>query len=253
MNGRDGNGYADDPGLVWTRESNWHLRLPKPPEDFPGEASFELTRKEADFLQGRLEERCPGTLLAWLARNGSDEPAANFWDDPNVLGAPDGILGMVELARRFSLHVEGIPLLYNLLVAERRRDTGGQDDGKLIEEYSARLAEWAAREADEAPYEANALWTLVARIGRRLPSLQKQFVESWSQRIADLNPDTVANDLWLRTLVEQRELRLKGSRARLANLNRLEDWNGGVGIGRMDFRWVRVRQFLKDLHRGLAA
>ena len=78
--GRDGLDHADDSGVVWTREPNWHPRLPKPPDGFPGEASFELTREEADFLQGRLEERCAGTLLAWLARNGSDHPAESFWD-----------------------------------------------------------------------------------------------------------------------------------------------------------------------------
>ena len=56
-----------------------------------------------------------------------------------------------------------------------------------------------------------------------------------------------------RTLVTERELRLKGARARLANQSRLRDWSPGVGVGRMDFRWFRVRQLLVDLHRGLAA
>ena len=63
----------------------------------------------------------------------------------------------------------------------------------------------------------------------------------------------VADDPSLRTLVTERELRLKGARARLANPNRLREWTPGVGVGRMDFRWVRVRQFMLDLHRGLAA
>ena len=55
----------------------------------------------------------------------------------------------------------------------------------------------------------------------------------------------------LHHLVEQRELQLKGGRARLANQGRLLDWSGSVGVGRMDFRWFRVRQLLIDLHRGL--
>ena len=39
--------------------------------------------------------------------------------------------------------------------------------------------------------------------------------------------------------------------SRLANANRLLDWSGSVGVGRMGFRWFRVRQLLTDLHGGL--
>ena len=251
---RNGDGRADDPGIVWTREPNWHPRLPAPPPGFPWEASFALTPDEADFLRGRLEERCAGTLLAWLARNGSSAPAKHLWDDPDAQRAPASIRDIVELARRFSLHVEGMPLLYNLLVAERRREALGTDEDDLIEAYRAELAEWAAREAAEnQPYKPEALWELVVRGGRSVRHPQRLFIESWSRRIADLDPGTVADDPQLRTLVAQRELRLKGPRARLANPNRLRDWAPDVGVGRMDFRWVRVRQFMIDLHRGLAA
>ena len=213
-----------------------------------------MTSEEADFLRGRLEERCAGTLLAWLARNGSSAPAKHVWDDPDARRAPVSIRDIVELARRFSLHVEGMPLLYNLLVAKRRREALGTDEDDLIEAYRAELAEWAAREAAEnQPYKPEALWELVVRGGRSLRPPQRLFIESWSRRIAELDPGMVADDRELRTLVTQRELRLKGPRARLANPNRLRDWAPGVGVGRMDFRWVRVRQFMMDLHRGLAA
>ena len=251
---RGGVGRADDPGVVWTQEPNWHPRLPAPPSGFPREASFALTCDEADFLRGRLEERCAGTLLAWLARNGCAAPAEHLWDDPDARRAPGPIRDTVELARRFSLHVEGMPLLYNLLAAERRRTELGTDDDDAIEKYRAELAEWEAREADESrPYEPQALWELVVRQGGRAPRPQRAFIESWSRRIAQLDPAHVADDDQLRTLITERECSLKGPRARLANVNRLRDWSPGVGVGRMDFRWVRVRQFLIDLHQGLAA
>ena len=186
---RSGVGRADDPGVVWTREPNWHPRLPPPPAGFPWEASFALTHDEADFLRGRMEERCPGTLLAWLARNGSAAPAEYVWADPDAHRAPRSIRDIVELARRFSLHVEGIPLLYNLLVAERRRDALGTDDEGSIEEFRAKLAEWAAREgAEDQPYEPEALWGLVVRRGGNLRYPQRLFIESWSRRIAELDP-----------------------------------------------------------------
>ena len=254
VDGRGGVGRADDPGVIWSQDAHWHPRLPDPPDNFSWETSFALTHDEADFLRGRLEERCAGTLLAWLARNGSDSPAEDAWKDPDALRAPAGIRKTLELARRFSLHIEGMPLLYNLVVAERRRDVLDSDEEARIHEFCASLAEWAAREAEEAqPYDPEVLWDLVDRRGGRLPYPQRLFIESWSRRIAELDPNMVAADDRLRTLVTERELRLKGARARLANRNRLMDWRPGVGVGRMDFRWIRVRQFLIDLHRGLAA
>ena len=74
VDGRGVVGRADDPGVIWSRQAHWHPRLPEPPMGFPWRASFALTPDEADFLRGRVEERCGGTLLAWLVRNGSDSP-----------------------------------------------------------------------------------------------------------------------------------------------------------------------------------
>ncbi len=254
VDGRGVAGRADDPGVIWSQQAHWHPRLPEPPKEFPWQASFALTSEEADFLRGRVEERCAGTLLAWLVRNGSDSPAEKVWDDPDARRAPEHIRETLELARRFSLHVEGVPLLYNLIVAERRRELLDLDEAESIDEFRAGLAEWAAEEADEQrPFEPDALWEIAVRRGRRTPTPQRVFVESWSRRIAELDPYRLADDDRLRALVIQRELQLKGARARLANRNRLVDWTRGIGIGRMDFRWFRVRQFMIDLHRGFAA
>ena len=259
VDGRGIVGRADDPGVIWSQQAHWHPRLPAPPTGFPSEASFALTPDEADFLRGRVEERCAGTLLAWLVRNGSDSPAESVWDDPDARRAPERIRETLELARRFSLHVEGMPLLYSLLVAEQRREILDADEAESIDESRAALAEWAAEEADEdRRFEPDALWELVVRRGGRLPPYQRFFIESWSRRIAELDPDQVADDHRLRTLITEREWRLKGGRARLRNRNRLLDWTppragaGRRGV-RMDFRWFRVRQFLIDLHRGFAA
>ncbi len=254
VNGRGIVGRADDPGVIWSQQPHWHPRLPKPPKGFPWEASFALTHDEADFLRGRVEERCVGTLLAWLVRNGSDAPAAAVWDDPDALRSTGQVRDDLELARRFSLHVEGMPLLYNLLVAERRCEVLEADEAENVDRFRADLAEWANRESDEeGPFDPDELWELVVRRDGHLPRPQRVFIEGWSRRLAELVPDGVADDRRLRTLIAEREWRLKGVRARLQNQNRLLDWTPGVGVGRMDFRWSRVRRFLIDLHRGLAA
>lgn len=248
----DGIGRADDPGVVFSRERNWHAHLPNPPNGFPHGATFELRRDEADFLQGRIIERCQGSILAWLAVEGSDAPAEDLWADPDALSAPEPASRPFAIARRFSLHVEGMPLLYNLLLAERCRE---REDGRgeLIDDYRDRIGEWAQREAEEGPYEVEALWQFVAGQGTPVRPPQRDFVERWGERIREIGAQAVADDGTLRGLVAEREQTLKGPRARLINDTRLLDWNGSVGVGRMDFRWSRVRGLLRDLHRGLAS
>src|SRR5690606_2113147 len=178
---------ADDPGVIWTHEPTWHPRLPPAPKSFPAEASFALTRDEADFVQGRIEERCPRTLLAWLAREGSANLADALWEEPAALTAGDYITRVVELARRFSLHVEGGPLLYNLLLAELRAERhSNEKDGELIERYRTRLTAWADQESREAPFRMDDLWRFVAEQGGHVPRPQRTFVEAWSERVRDV-------------------------------------------------------------------
>ena len=253
LHGRGAEETADDPGVIRSRQPNWHPRLPGPPPEFPYEASFDLTREEAAFLQGRLEDRCAGTLLAWLAREGSDAPSDGcFWDDGAATRAPADLGHTIERARRFSLHVEGMPLLYNLLLAGRRHSEHGGDE-EPIEQYRQEIDEWAAKEAVENFYDPGELWTFAASCQVRVPRMQRHFVEAWSTRLSDIGPAAIADDRGLRTLIESRERQLKGPRARLHDPARLLDWSGRVGVGRMNFRWHRVRQMLLDLHGGLAA
>jgi len=244
--------HTDDPGVVWERTFTWHPRLPDPPDGFPSVADFHLTADEADFLGGRIQECCAGSLLAWLALEGSSDLAEHFWDDPAVLRAPRPIAEMVELARRFSLHVEGAPLLYNLLLAELRHATQPSDgDAELIDDYRAALAEWATREAEEPAFDSDRLWMLVIDHGGRLPNPQRRFVENWTRELTAHGPEAVADSSALRDLIATRERQLKGQRARVGNKGRLLDWGGRTGVGRMSFRWPNVRQLLVDLHEGL--
>jgi hypothetical protein len=257
--GAPGLAHPDDPGVVLTRETIWHARLPPAPDGFPREASFALRPDEAAFLQGRWEERCAGSLLGWLAREGCATPAVHFWEDPQVLRVTPAVNPMladaVALARRFSLSVEGAPLLYNLLLAERRgAKHHSEGDQALVERYRAELHAWATREAEEPPFDTGRLWRFMAERRQRVPQQQRLFVDTWAGRRASIGAHAIADDAELRRRVELRERGLKGEkRARLANPERLLDWSGRVGVGRMDFRWSRVRQLLIDLHRGLAA
>ena len=149
----------DDPGLRQVHQSKWHVRLPDSPTSFPREATFKLTRDESIFIQGRLEESCKGKLLSWLARNGSNElEHDHLWESSATSKASADIQEVIERARRFSLHVEGMPLLYNLLIAERRKSIGDSVgdialDTKREKEYRQNLYDWASREEQEERYD----------------------------------------------------------------------------------------------------
>jgi hypothetical protein len=245
---------ADDPGVAWNREPTWHPRLPAAPSNFPARADFALTAEEADFLLGRILERCGGTVLAWLAQEGSTLLADELWEEPAIEYASAGVVQLVELARRFSLHIQGAPLLYNLLLAEMRHKMQASDgDTELIERYRGELAEWAACEAEEEPFNPDRLWALVLRQGGRLKDPQRRFIEAWAHEVREHGPEAVADSGDLRHLIHRREQQLKGSRARVINNGRLLDWSGRTGMGRMQFRWPNVRQLLVDLHEGLSS
>ena len=124
-----GKEQADVPGVVSHGQTNWHPQLPPRPDGFPQEVGFALTREEAEFIQGRIAECCAGTLLAKLAANPRGDWSESLWDEADAVGATGEVGETVKLARRFSRHVEGIPLLYNLMLAEKRRKLYG-DDGE---------------------------------------------------------------------------------------------------------------------------
>ncbi len=249
---RHGYGTADDPGVVWTREPNWHRRLPEKPQGFPWEASFDLTDEEAEFLKARIEDSCPNTFLSFLVERRSSFLADDFWDREMLLGLDSENSQIVEMARRFSLHVEGAPLVYNLLLAEKRhRDQAGGDE-ELIEDYRIELQQWAEEERGEDPFQPDDLWDLMARQGARTLLPLRKFIEAWTRGVNRCGASSVVNNRDLRDLIARREIQLKGNRARLVHTGRLMDWSGRVGVGRMDFRWHRVRPLLQDLYKGLA-
>jgi hypothetical protein len=216
--------------------------------------SFALQAHEAAFLRDQITTRCAGSLLAWFATHGEKPGDGAFWDEPSVMEAPQETREVVELARRFSLHMEGAPLLYNLMLAELRHERHErEDDAERMDSYRTQLTEWAAAENAEHPFDPLVLWSFMATQGHRLISPQKSFVEGWTQRVTDLGADNIADDPMARARVRSRELALKTGRSRFTNEGRLLDWSGRTGVGRLDFRWHRVRYLLADLHQGLVA
>ena len=163
--------------------------------------------------------------------------------------ARERIRETVELARRFSLHVEGVPLLYNLIVAERRRevrygrggvDRGVPDGARRVPTRTVRSSPMRSIGAADAFRIRNASSSRAGRGGSA----------NW---FPTRSPATPGCGHWSPNASGASRARGHG-----CGRNRLLDWTpprAGAGRwgSRMDFRWFRVRQLLIDLHRGFAA
>ena len=131
------------------------------------------------------------------------------------------------------------------------------------------LAELADREGLEAEHRSNldkwkvdlqscrhiglpleGLWELTSGQGHTITPQAMDFVSAWCRRVLETRGD-VADDPESRTLVRNRERRLKGVRSRFVNQRALDQWSGNSGVRRMEYRWGNVKTLLSDLHAGL--
>ncbi|MDA8400372.1 MAG: DUF6361 family protein [Actinomycetota bacterium] len=243
--------------LVDRVDTVWDPGLPSPPQGFfqLEEASFSLTRHEADWLAERIEASVPGTLLAWLVACEvlPSHDGAAPWEEPSVVGAPSQIQRVVGHARLFSAALHGAALLYNLLVAERFRDRGLDQKGERVSEYSRALQKWAS-DLDGLPeivnWQVSDFWEVVTAENMRIPPLTRSFVEKWIAIARSGDRHAVADSSSARQLVTGRERQLKGGRSRLANDRLLGEWTGASGAGRLTFRWDQVKVLLGDIVEG---
>lgn len=247
----------DDGELLSAPRRMWDLDLPPAPEGFPFEPiSLTLTAEESEYLAGKMMASRPDTLIGELARDFSiDRSAPLPWEV--ALQSPSSRL--VELLRHgcnFSQLMEGPQALYNLLLARDADRLLGRDTAKLQEELLAELEEWAeliqARRGELASWIAGEeFWFVIERLSR-VPAPTRRFVLEWAD-IALANPAGVVDDPRARSIITEREFRLKRKLARLSEPRALENWNGEpFSLGQMTFRWGNARRILDDLqhHEG---
>lgn len=223
-------------------------QLPALPEGWLQELDFDLTRPEAEFLRERILDACAGHYLAWLLQCGIPGDSEVPWDESLTEDLPGPLARTVNLARLFSCVVEGAPILYNLLLARKK----GWEEG--IESYETQLASWQDSEevlAGMAEWDHDDLWALLAEARWRARGSTRAFVENWAHLVKSGAP--LATHPQAQQLVESRERQLKGSRSRFLNVDALDAWQGGNGMGRLTYRWPQARTLMDDIHRGLEA
>lgn len=217
--------------------------LPPPPDRWLHSTDFTLTPAEEQYLSDRIAATTRGSLLAWLVHHEPTGTVDYPWHLSNLHEAPAALQDRVDHARRFHTAIHGAALLYNLLVARKRADEA------RVAQYEAALAEWREELATSRALEGwdrAAWWAVVHERNPRLRLQTRHFVDEWLTTIT--RDPHVEHSLAAAQLIQSRELRLKGSRARLTHQSALDRWNGGSGLVRLDYRWGTTQRHLQDLY-----
>lgn len=224
----------------------WHPRLPDPPENFPWELSFLLTREEAEFLRDTIVTVADKSLLGWLVREKRRAHVDRPWEHPDLARFPEPIRALLQHAQLFSDVMRGAAILYNLMLAEI--------DGpkELVDEHRGGISSWAdtLNERNVSEWSLLDLWETVRNSRHTIKPGACRFVEEWVQYVRE-DPHNVVDNKKARRLVQMREQALKKNRSRFVNARAREQWSGYAGIRPMTFRWSIAQTFLEDLTRGL--
>ena len=235
------------------RSSRWHQGLPARPRGFPKIDTLALTSAEAQYLQDRVTQSVPDTLLAHLFLLARPTKCRFPWEHPDYAGFPLHHKAALEHARLFSEVIYGAPLLYNLLLARRC----GDERKNKIAEYRDKLETWSG-ELDRsalANWSVTDFWLTIGQRRRINPGAQ-DFVTQWINLARSGELDVAkhgipADDSDPARLVRGREKALKRERSRFRNRRLLDQWSGGSGLYRMSYRWSKVRDYIGELAAGL--
>jgi hypothetical protein len=241
----------DEDGAAGDLQPNWDPGLPDPPDDFPDSASLDLREQDAEYLRDRIMQSAPDSMLKELLHETELAGNPDFpWQYPHRNRLSDEMQEFLHHARNFSETMHGASLLYNLMLAKEAADE------ELIEEYSTRIEEWAqvigARLTELRDWDLDQFWRIVTEASANTPTRMQRFVTRWIE-IATDSPGEVAEDDAALRLIENRERRLKGGRARLHHQSALEQWSGEAGTGQLAYRWDSAKLHLQDIFAGLRA
>ena len=228
---------------------NWHPKLPDPPEDWPDAKTLQLRRGEAVFLRDRIMEEHPDTLLARLIdleADGCDED--RVWECPELEHLSAELREEIDRARSFAELMQAANILYALVLTEM------DESSEAAQPYRDQLSKWAEDNEDRrGAHERHANsdeWLAVKQ--RRPASGALYFEREWREHVLGLEDlANLADDSDAKETIRQREVRVKGSRARVHGGRRLERWRGSGTVGTLDFRWGTASTIIADIVEGL--
>lgn len=244
---------AQDPEGGNAPPTNWHPHLPDPPPGFPkANVSVALRPEDGRYLRERIQASHPESLLALLVgrANAKDLGVERPWELAGLTGLTPTLQEDLHDARLFALCAQGAALVYNLRLAELRKNEN------WIEKHRTSLHRWAvgidSLDSDLKGWSPDRVWRTVRAQGRPVGYPTRDFVERWLDVMRRVGSRAIAEDRSARDLVRDREIQVKRGRARFANPRRLELWGGSSGTGLMSYRWGSARGLLRDIFDGLA-
>ncbi len=234
----------EDDGVI-----TWHRELPAPPESFPEDATLQVTFPEAEFLRDRIVAEHPASLLAWLALRDGSTAVPYVWEHPLEDEMLPQHRRILRHGRLFSEAMHGAPLLYNLMLSELAANEEMADENRSL------YAEWteSLNVPDLMGWNLDELFAIArGQGGHTITVPTEDFVRRWVALVRE-GPERIPDSRDARELIRRREMLLKGARSLFRNRRALEErYNGGLGLGRHNFRWPDVQVLLNDLHAGLS-
>ena len=226
----------------------WHPGLPKAPDGFPKLDTLELSRDEASFIQERVADRCPGTLLSILFLDPIEMTSDFPWQDPRTEGLPRAVADLLDAGRRFSKAMHGASLLYNLLLAR------AADRDERVTDYEDRLASWGDELdlGELGEWDLDSVWSLIEHAPHTITPTARSFVAAWLDLLRTRRPSEIAVAEDAARLIRMRERRMKGKRARLENPRMLEQWGGASNPDPLEYRWSQMKVYGNDLWRAVS-
>ncbi len=229
--------------------SRW-AKLPPTPEDFPDNATFNLTPEEGRFLQDCIELKHPQSYLAHILReaDSNDIWDADYpWDHRSASATPPALAAWLHDAKLFSLVHQGAAYLYNLMQADALEDE--ERSGSISTDLAGWFADIQDVRRNLEEWDRVAMWQRLRHANPRIRHATIVFADRWYSLVMAMTqpPSDPGANTEARFLIRERELALKGLRARLTYPDALKAKPGYPSSGRLTFRWPQVRRIAADI------
>lgn len=216
---------------------NWNIC--NPPENWKENLDINLNYSEAKFLRERIIMSTKGTLLSLILEKNLEQ-VINYTDIKSLQCLEindDYIKSILDLAIKFADIIFGIHIKYNMMI----KDELNEENEKLDDKWN----EWCLEmnNFNWNLFDEELLWNIVH------PDKEtKMFLNLWFEfaKLKSFN-----DDKYIKDEIKKREKRLKGSRAKLGNINKIIHDQGWIGLGKLDYRWRNTRRILADIEKGI--
>lgn len=238
---------GDDIGGLWELGAHsFHPGVPTAPVGFPENVTFELTKPEARYLQERLRQSCPDSLLADLMANPMEVTAASPWEHPLFADFQTEHQSLLRHGRNFSTIAYGAAVLYNQMISELRRDEAllaeHREAGRVwlekIETEFGDIIRWANR--------MSAFWSSVMNHGHDIPDSTVVFVKQWVELLIEYRGG-IFDKSSAKKLIREREIEKKRNNSRFTNSRVRDQWGGSSGLEPMTYRWKIAQSHIADM------